>query len=114
MSSSSSNATNRIAHDAVMGRAVNESGDLLPEVIFQLKSNKGCREKKYASIHNIAGFPSSPPAKCSIHGSDFENRNRAFWERSCEVVQNCKKLGMSFTEDEEQLVDFAERILRND
>lgn len=82
VSSSSSNATSRIAHDAVMVYVVRSPRDSPSGVVSRLKSSKGCRGKKHASIHKIMGLAFPPPAECSIHDSDIANRNQAFLDGS--------------------------------
>lgn len=61
-------------------------------------SKRRCQGKNHTSIHNIMQLPSPPPAECSIHDSDIENKNCVFWEQSREVVNDCSELGMSFVE----------------
>lgn len=43
--------------------------------LILLKINRGYHGKKHASLHNIMGLPSPPPAECSIHDLDIDNKN---------------------------------------
>lgn len=113
-SSPSSNATSRVALDSTQLHVVMDHSDSLAEVESKFKYKRCCHGKKHASIHNIMHLPSLQPVECSIQDSIIDNRDRAFWERSREVVNDCGELGMSFFESAEQLGEMAERILRSD
>lgn len=75
---------------------------------------RGRRGKKCANVNIIMGIQPQVEDNCSLNDSNIDNRNKVILNRSCEVVQDCNKLGMAFAESDDQLCVLAGGILRND
>lgn len=113
MSSSSSNATRRIALDEFRLCDAQGSPVSSPKIASKPVLLKGHRDKKHASVNILMGLEPRPKDDGSLNDSNIDNRNRLVQEQSSAVVHDCSELGMTFVETDDQVGVLAERILRN-
>lgn len=62
-------------------------------------------------MYNIIGTGEPKQMECSLHDSDIENMNRVFLQSIAQVAKGCNKLGISFSDLEEDILSSAARIL---
>lgn len=110
-SSSSSNATSRIAHDAIVLHDSNVLLDSSLEIELRPKSRRAGCGRKHISVNNMISLEPPPEVDYLINDSNIHNRNWAILKHYEEVVNECNDLGMTYVEPQDQLCAMAKSIL---
>lgn len=76
-------------------------------------NNKSLCSSKRASIHSNMDHCKGV-IECSIHDSNIENQNRIILAQVKDVVENCHILGISFRENDEDVVELAIKIINKE
>lgn len=85
--------------------------DIHVSVASPPRPSRGCQGKKHVSMYNLMGSYEPCPTESSIHDSDIANMNKVYLESTARVVSGCAKLGISFYDQEEEVMSLAARFL---
>lgn len=78
-----------------------------------LRHKRCCHAKKHTSMNNFMGLGEPSQAECSIHDSYIINMNRVLCALVTRIVDGCGDLGISFVNNEDEVMLTAIQILSN-